>query len=84
MSNITGLLDNGYDDIVTFARVMYDTLWRYHGPDAGENLLAYFESPHKWDAEHAKWQEFGGTLDQDCLNAFENWYDHKDDPEDGQ
>ncbi len=82
MEKITGLLDNGYDDIVTFGRVMYDTIWKYDGPDAGEHLLDYFESPHKWEAEYQKWRELGGTLEPECLRAFETWYDHKDDPQD--
>ncbi len=76
--------DMSYDDMVTFARAMYEVEWRYSGPDSGERLLDFFESPHKWDVEYQKWREFGGTLDKECLNVFEEWYVHKDDPQEDE
>lgn len=70
-----------YDDLVTFARVMYDVEWHYSS-EPGESLLEYFEKPHKWNDEYAKWRELGGTLDKSCVDAFSHWFDHKDDPPD--
>ena len=62
-----------YDDIVTFARVLNVTAFMYD--DDQERLFEYFEAPHKWGAEYAKWRELGGTMELDCINAFEEWYD---------
>lgn len=57
--------ETGYDDIVTFGRVL-GRLWEYDD-EAVSQLLDYLE----------KWLELGGTLDDECLDAFENWYDNR-------
>lgn len=71
------VISNGYDDIVTFGRVLAKTI--IYGSDyPTDALLDYFEAPHKWESERLKWLELGGTLDEECLDAFVNWYDNKD------
>jgi hypothetical protein len=77
MKPITGLLDNGYDDIVTMGRVLAQTIFYGQGGEAVEALLDYFEAPHKWEAEYQKWRELGGTLEDDCLRQFEYWHDNR-------
>ncbi len=74
--------DASYDDIVTFGHAMY-RIWQYSS-EPGSLLLDYFEAPYKWEAEYQKWRKLGGTLDKECLDAFEHWYDHKDDPTDDE
>jgi hypothetical protein len=59
---------------------MYEIAWKYDGPDAGERILEYFDSPHKWASEYRQWVALGGTLEKDCMDALENWLEHKDDP----
>lgn len=71
----------GYDDIVMFGHVLAKTAF-YSSEEPIESLLGYFEKPHKWEPEFQKWKELGGTLDRECVNSFEDWYDHKDDPVD--
>jgi hypothetical protein len=66
-----------YDDLLTFARVMYEIEWQYSS-EPGEPILSYFEKPHKWDAEYQKWKELGGSLEKECMDAFEKWLDSKD------
>ena len=74
--------DTSYDDLVTFGRVMTEVVWQYDEKDeALAVVLDYFENPHKWRSEFDQWQALGGTLDKACLDAFEQWYDHKDDPD---
>ncbi len=66
-----------YDDIVSFGRVLAETICA-GSTDPTEILLSYFEAPHKWEAEYQKWRALGGTLDNECLRAFEDWYDNKE------
>jgi hypothetical protein len=74
--------DMSYDDSVSFARAMYETQWQYNDA-AGENILDFFDKPHKWDKEYQYWREVGGNLDKECLRKLEHWLEHKDDlPED--
>lgn len=67
---------SGYDDIVTFGRIMYDIAWQYSS-EPGERILEYFEKPHKWEPEFQKWKELGGSLEKECTDALEKWYDTK-------
>lgn len=65
----------GYDEIVTFGHVLARI---FAGSEcAVESLLAYFEKPHKWEAEYQQWRKLGGTLDAECLDEFEKWYEAK-------
>jgi hypothetical protein len=77
MKPITGLLDAGYDDIVSFGRVLSQTIFYGEGDEAVEMLLSYFEGPHKWEAEYQKWRELGGSFSDPCLRQFEDWYDSR-------
>jgi len=74
MTPITNLLDNGYDDIVTFGRVLSQSVFGCNV----DSLLDYFEAPHKWETEYQKWRELGGTLDDECLERFAAWYEDGD------
>lgn len=65
--------EGGYDDIVTFGRVLAETVFS-GGDDCVELLLAYFEKPHKWEGEYRQWLRLGGVLDKECLNRFSDWY----------
>lgn len=65
--------EGGYDDVVTFGRVLAETLF-CDGDNPVELLLAYFEKPHKWEGEYRQWLAFGGTLDQECLDSFKDRY----------
>lgn len=58
-----------YDNIVTFGRVLAETLF-FGTEEPVKSLLAYFEKPHKWEGEYQKWRELGGTLDRECLESL--------------
>lgn len=67
----------GYDEIVMFGHVLVATVFQCVEEPAND-LLGYFDKPHKWEREYQKWRELGGTLDRDCLRRFEDWHDNKD------
>lgn len=72
--------EGGYDDIVTFGHVLAKTVF-YGSNEPMDALLAYFDKPYKWETEYQKWLELGGTLDRECVEAFETWHDSKDTPQ---
>lgn len=73
---MSAALEPTYDDLLAFARVMYDVEWQYSG-EPGERVLEFMEKPHKWNAEYLKWREFGGTLEKDCTNALDRWLENR-------
>lgn len=69
-----------YDEIVTFGRVLAHA-WRYD-ENLVDDLFGYMDAPHKWEREYREWRRLGGTTDKACLDAFSDWYEHRNDVED--
>lgn len=67
-----------YDQLHSFAVAMHQIEWQY-SEEPGSVVLEFFEKPHKWDAEFAKWQELGGSLDKECVDRLEFYLDRKND-----
>lgn len=72
-----------HDDLVTFGRLMLDTVWHW-STEPVERVLEFFEFPHKYQVEMAKWVELGGTLEKAVCDEFARWYDNRDLPVDDE
>lgn len=65
------MLDDSYDQIVTFGRVMLEC---GQVSDCDE-MLAYFERPWRWQKERDKFHELGGRTDKPTLDAMQRLWD---------
>ena len=51
------------DELVSFCRWLLD---EGHMPNDADNILYFFEKPHKWDAEY---DEYAKVLEKEKANA---------------